>query len=237
MDWTAPVDIYCERMGPEFWAEPWNAVTNASFILAALWGAWAMRAFGVRSVPITILTVLAFCIGIGSFLFHTFAQAWSGAADVIPIWLFVLIYILTCVNVVGGVSWPRVLLGFAGVVAIIVAAVSLVEFPALPAAPDWMNGSEQYLPAVAAMMFFSALTLIRGHPLRWWFTGATALFFLSLTFRTLDVHVCDGLPLGTHFLWHTLNGAVIALLLQALIRHHARLMPGGGAATPTTTHL
>lgn len=221
MDWTAPVDIYCERMGPEFWAEPINALTNLSFILAAIWAGWAMRARGVRSVPIAILTVLAFCIGVGSFLFHTYAQAWAGLADVAPIWLFVLIYILTCVHVVAGVSWPRVLVGFAVLVGAITALVSLVELPGLPQAPAWMNGSEQYLPAVAAMLFFTAMALIRSHPLRWWFTGATALFLVSLSFRTLDVHICPSLHLGTHFLWHTLNGAVIALLLQALIRHPA----------------
>lgn len=36
-----PVDIYCERLGPSFWAEPFNAVTNASFLIAA-WFAWRL---------------------------------------------------------------------------------------------------------------------------------------------------------------------------------------------------
>ncbi len=35
MDWFEPVRAYCERGGPEFWAEPANALSNAGFLLAA----------------------------------------------------------------------------------------------------------------------------------------------------------------------------------------------------------
>ena len=34
-----PLDLYCERLGPEFWAEPLNAISNGGFIVAA-WLAW-----------------------------------------------------------------------------------------------------------------------------------------------------------------------------------------------------
>lgn len=221
MDWTAPVDIYCERLGPDYWAEPINAISNAAFILAALWSAWSMHALNVRSRAITVLTALAFCIGVGSFLFHTHAQVWSGLADVVPIWSFVLVYILTCIHVVGGVPPGRIVVGCLGVAAVIVVATLAFDSP--DSAPEttksWTNGSEQYLPAVIAMLFFSGLTLYRRHPLRVWFTAATVLFLVSLGLRTADLHVCDAFPTGTHFLWHTLNGVMIALLLQALIRH------------------
>ena len=33
------IDAYCERLGPAFWAEPVNALTNAAFPIAA-WVAW-----------------------------------------------------------------------------------------------------------------------------------------------------------------------------------------------------
>ena len=36
MDWTAQIDGYCERLGPGFWAEPLNALTNLAFLIAAL---------------------------------------------------------------------------------------------------------------------------------------------------------------------------------------------------------
>ena len=70
MDWLAAVDGYCERLGPGLWAEPVNAVTNAAFLVAAavMWwrcaGLWWSRA---------LCAVLA-AIGVGSGLFHTFAN-------------------------------------------------------------------------------------------------------------------------------------------------------------------
>jgi hypothetical protein len=36
LDWLTPVDIYCERTSAAFWAEPANALTNLSSVLAAL---------------------------------------------------------------------------------------------------------------------------------------------------------------------------------------------------------
>lgn len=44
-------------------------------------------------------------------------------------------------------------------------------------------------------------------------------FMISLTLRTFDLALCDVWPYGTHVFWHLLNGTMIALLLQALIRH------------------
>ena len=35
MDWTAPLDHYCERVGPGFRAEPVNALTNGVFLIVA----------------------------------------------------------------------------------------------------------------------------------------------------------------------------------------------------------
>jgi hypothetical protein len=38
---------------------------------------------------------------------------------------------------------------------------------------------------------------------------------VSLVFRSIDMAVCDAMPLGTHFLWHSLNGLALYLLLRA----------------------
>jgi hypothetical protein len=46
---------------------------------------------------------------------------------------------------------------------------------------------------------------------------ALGLFAVSLTFRTLDNAVCDTLPLGTHFLWHVLNGCVLYLTTRGYL--------------------
>jgi hypothetical protein len=40
---------------------------------------------------------------------------------------------------------------------------------------------------------------------------------LSLTFRSIDMALCDTLPHGTHFLWHLINGGVLFLLVRAVM--------------------
>ena len=222
MDWTAPIDIYCERLGPGFWAEPANAITNLSFIAAALW-AWVEARRRAEPNPLVwLLIALAFTIGVGSFLFHTLANRWSGLADVLPIWTFVALYVLVGLNRLGGIRPGRIALGLAALVAIIVVWRAMgegaVPDATAPSGPDPFNGSLQYLPAVIAFAVFSVLTQIQRHPLRWLVLGAGATFLVSLTARTLDRDICTSLPLGTHFIWHLLNGLVIGLVLQILIR-------------------
>ena len=58
--WFNSVDIYCERLDTSFWAEPINAITNLSFIVAGLF-IWRLRT--PRSNLMAILMIL---IGLGS---------------------------------------------------------------------------------------------------------------------------------------------------------------------------
>lgn len=53
--------------------------------------------------------------------------------------------------------------------------------------------------------------------------AAAGTFFVSLAFRTLDQWLCPCLPIGTHFLWHLLNGVLLYLTMKALILHRARV--------------
>ncbi len=246
MDWTRSIDIYCERTDPAFWSEPVNALTNLAFIAAALWGAWTLhrRRHGAEAGPDTpaasptgtptdagavALIVLAALIGIGSFLFHTFATVWSGLADVIPIWLFVALYTILVVARLSRrhplvVALP-VLLAFAALVLATRWLLLLAGLAGAPQSPDPLNGSAQYAPALVALYGFAALLMTRRHPLGRWLAAAAAVFTLSLVFRTLDRSLCPALPLGVHFLWHLLNGAMIALLLQGFLRNTTLFRP------------
>lgn len=216
MDWFAAVDIYCERVGTGFWAEPWNALSNLSFILAALWAAIEARRRGADKV-VWLLTSMAALIGVGSFLFHTFANTWSEYADTIPIWSFVAAFVFVAMARIGGVKPGRI-----GAIALVVAAVVVVvtlasgEGEAGP--PGLLNGSEQYAPALIALLIFSILSWRRGHVMWPWIWAATGAFCLSLVFRTVDMAVCAAFPIGSHFMWHLLNGLMVALLLQLLVR-------------------
>jgi hypothetical protein len=50
------------------------------------------------------------------------------------------------------------------------------------------------------------------------FALAAGVFTVSLVFRTIDEALCQTFPVGTHFLWHLCNAAMLYLLLVALIR-------------------
>ncbi|MEE3069731.1 MAG: hypothetical protein VX378_01415, partial [Pseudomonadota bacterium] len=52
-----------------------------------------------------------------------------------------------------------------------------------------------------------------------WIALAAATSALSLVSRRIDLQVCAALPIGTHYLWHLLNGAMVGFLLVALVRH------------------
>lgn len=222
MDYLAYIDLYCERTAPGIWNEPLNAWSNLAFPIAALWAWVEARRRNALSLPILTLIILAALIGVGSFLFHIFANGWSELADVIPIWSFVALYVLVSIHLVGGVAPGRVLR-----IGAIVGAILVVVFLASgsePAHTDHthhapLNGSLQYAPAMIALLVFSFITWRRNHPMAPWALAATITFAASLTFRTIDLSLCPALPIGTHFLWHLLNGAMVGLLLQALIRN------------------
>ncbi|SMR71488.1 Ceramidase [Aliiroseovarius halocynthiae] len=243
MDWFTPIDIYCERVGTAFWAEPLNAISNISFILAAVWGWIEAKRRDRLDLMTGILILLAAMIGVGSFLFHTLANAWAELADVIPIWTFVALFVLVALRRIAGIKPGALGIGVAiaaTLIAVLIAfggdgADNQSEHP--PATSDeiatplihdhdhghaaeksLLNGSEQYLPAVLALLVFTFMTRRSGHQIASWVTAATITFMISLTFRTLDMHICEIWPTGTHFIWHILNGVMIALLFQGLIR-------------------
>ena len=218
MDWLQPMDIYCERLGPDFWAEPLNALSNASFVIAAALALFLALSMRRLTVPVGVLIALAALVGIGSFLFHTFANRWSDIADIVPIWTFVFVYILVAMHDFFGRSWASVLR-----IGIIIAVVAGVIFWLMPSGTDSnqtvLNGSEQYAPAVLGLIVFGVLLERQRHPAASHVWIGTVIFLISLTFRTLDQSLCTIIPVGTHFGWHLCNGLLLGVLLAALIRH------------------
>ena len=95
-------DEYCERVGPGLLAEPLNAISNFSFIVAA-WAAWRLAdRTGTLSTGVKVLIGLAGSVGIGSMLWHTFANTLGLYLDVVPIAIFIMLFIwLYTRNVMG----------------------------------------------------------------------------------------------------------------------------------------
>ena len=208
------IDLYCERTGPEFWSEPINALTNLAFVAAGLWGLREARKDNADSF-VLLLCWWVVAIGVGSFLFHTFADRLTMWADILPIAGFTLAYTLFNLRRFLRFSWPKALAIFA----VFYAVVAIVTMQV----PDWLreasNGSTGYLPPFLALIFFGAWAIRVGNPAGWYNIAAAGIFVVSVTFRALDPLVCEAMPLGTHFLWHTLNGLMLGVLLAATVRH------------------
>ncbi len=209
------IDLYCERLGPGLWAEPLNAVTNLAFILAGVLLLVALRRAepAVRRDPaIVALVVLLFVIGIGSGLFHTFAVVWAALADVIPIALFILLYMYLALRRLVVLPLWGCGLGLAIVLALTVGMPLTFGFSV-----------STYGVALAAMLGVGGfLHFGRRHPAGPRILVAAGIFALSLAFRTADLPLCAALPIGTHFLWHLLNAVVLYSLTRTMMTHGSR---------------
>lgn len=209
------LDAYCERAGdPAMWAEPLNALTNLFFIIAAYlsWQALSKKKtkgwLHVGDAWLLICALLA--IGIGSGLWHLYATRATMLADVIPITVFINVYLLSAMRRILGLRWP-VILGWWGVYW----AVSIAAQKYLP--PDTLNGSVMYLPTFATLIVLTAAIAKKHRAMGQEFVKILGIFGLSLIFRTLDLEICAAIPIGTHFLWHTLNAYMLYRLMRALL--------------------
>lgn len=199
--------MYKERFGnPAFWAEPLNAITNASFLIAAVF-AWDLAARRrVNNRETIVLLSLASAIAVGSFLFHTMPNSLTMWMDMIPIATFQL-YFLWLVG-------TRMLKLSRGASATLVTAVVGSSFAFFPL-HNYLNGSLFYLPVLIAMLVIG-FVLSSGKSsepkLLLWAAGC---FSIAVVARTGDWIV--PWKFGSHFLWHSINGVVIYLALRAWI--------------------
>ena len=217
--WQA-IDIYCERTDAGLLAEPVNALTNLAFLAAGLWGLSAAKRHGTGAFG-RLLCWLVVLIGIGSALFHTFANRLTMLADVIPIGIFTLLYSLYCLRVFLALSWPRTVLWFVAFYGLAIAAQAAIPDSFAAAS----NGSTGYFVPFAGLFVFGVAMSRAGHPAGRYTLAAAGIFVVSVAFRSLDAALCEAFPLGTHFMWHLLNGLLLGVLLAAVTRHGAGARP------------
>lgn len=210
MDPFRTVDIYCERLDASFWSEPANALTNLAFLVAAALVPRAWRdARGTVPWDGAMLATLVALIGIGSFLFHTFATVWAGWLDVGFIALFIYAFLARYL-----VRVPRLTARGAAIGVLVYFVFSWAVTAAFPRGA--LNGSYSYFPALIALVALALWSARLRHPAAPRLGLAAAVFVVSLTFRTLDRGICEAFPLGTHFLWHCLNAVVLYLSATAI---------------------
>lgn len=213
-----PIDAYCERTSAAYWAEPVNALTNAAFLIAAC----VMWRRTERLPMARAMCLVLGVIGVGSYLFHTHANRLTAMMDVLPILAFILLYLFAAtrdlLGLRGWMPWGAVVLFFPyaigagaalGAVLPLGSSASYAPIPPLILAYAWAVGRSA--PGTGRGMALGAGILI-----------------VSLTFRTLDGPLCDAVPLGTHFLWHILNGLMLGWMIEVYRRHMlAKDLPPG----------
>jgi hypothetical protein len=229
--WLEQVFSYCERgVDPSFWAEPVNAVTNGAFLVAAAVAAVRLRRME-RSAVVTrsgermalwLLVGVVAAIGIGSFLFHTFATRWALVADVAPITVFMLGYLAFALRAFLGLGW----LATGVTLPVFLYSGSLASSVTCSGEPC-LNGSLGYLPALVSLFIIGLVAEWRGLREGRLLLIAGGIFFVSAIFRTIDREVCEathvlGHERGTHALWHVLNATTLYLLLKAAVERRSQ---------------
>ena len=210
--WNTQFDGYCERTDFTFWSEPVNAVTNGAFIFAAIW-MWR-RSVGVPGAR--LLSAILFAIGVGSFLFHTYATVWAVIMDVVPIGMFILVYLyLVHRDFVGLPLWASVLAtaGFVPFAAVVVPVLNQVPFFAI--------SNFYWTVPILLLTYAFGLRKKLPHEARGMVIGAVILC-TSITLRSLDEGLCADWPMGLHFLWHILNAVMLAWMIEVYLRFRKR---------------
>jgi hypothetical protein len=225
------VFLYCERgTSDALLAEPVNAASNGAFLLAALAGLTllSLRPRAVRSADHCLLIGLVFLIGLGSLAFHLYATAVTELADVLPIGVFMLVYLAFALNRFLGVPVGWTMLLVIGFTALMAANMQVkcwdggigIPGPEVQGVKPCLNGSLFYLPALGVLIVVGLLLEEKRHRAAPYLLWAAAILAVSVTLRTLDMALCDkivieGRKVGTHFAWHVLNGLALFLLLRA----------------------
>lgn len=208
------MQIYCERLGPGLLAEPANALSNLAFFAAAaaLWRVQSSLIARGRVLPadVRLLAPLVLLVAVGSTLFHTLAVRWAGMLDS----LFILLF--CCVFLYGFLRHAVLAPALAAVTAATAFAVFSFEFPRLFAAGT-LNASIAYVPNLVALIAMTAWLGWHRAPSTRMFALASAVFCVSLTLRTIDQDICARFPLGTHFLWHLLNGLLLWIVGREML--------------------
>jgi len=207
------VTTYCERSTQAFWAEPLNALSNIAFVLVAIalvWRLWRDRYPPGGTWDIWLLSLLIGVIGTGSFLWHTVAAPWAEWLDVLPIVLYISLYLPSFLLRVARASVARSCAWF-----VLFHAVNGLFLLTLPG--NTLNGSVYYLPSLGMLI------LLGRYDRRLYLSAA--LFTLALIFRSIDRALCPVFPPGTHFLWHLFISLTVYFTTISLLKS-VRGLPG-----------
>lgn len=209
------INYYCERgSNPAFFAEPLNYLTNAAFMIAMVYIFSALKKnnlLKLRSLDVIILAIILGVIGIGSAAFHSVPNQRTLLMDVIPIAIFIHLYIPVFFSrVIGLRVWQSVLVLFLFIGAGMLADKTFD--------PSTLNGTIMYVPTYAMLLIMSLIIFFTKKTGAKYLLTTTFIWTFSLIFRTFDSKLCEATDhIGTHFMWHLINAVVLYRCLKLVV--------------------
>jgi hypothetical protein len=222
--------VYCETLSAvpgSIPVEPLNTMSNGVIVLFGLAGLYFVVKRAPKAVDLYLLCALLVATGIGSGIWHGLrdgdALFWEVRSG-----LFFLFAFVFC--------WARRLWSYWGAVPALFAfnygydqsqSMSIMGITG-----RWVAITPLVVAAGTLMVVQTYYRLRRAALL-----GAIAicLAIIAVTFRTVDLAVCDTVPFGTHFLWHSFlsaGGFVGVLTLIALPAKSGNWLSPKGAVQP-----
>lgn len=201
--------IYRETLMGRLPVEPWNTWSNLVFLFVVAYWGWhvyrAPRRHGFLAIALPVL-FLGF---VGGTLFHGTRghEVW-----LLMDWLPIVVLCLACVVLFARrARMPWTVLG---------------PLLVLPFALRWTTYRVlEVPPAIGMNVGYTVMGLTVLMPIVWhlrtsrwtnwpWMTTSAACFGLAVTFRSLDHSpLMAWMPMGTHWLWHTLGGIAVFFLV------------------------
>lgn len=218
MNINAPLSHWygiCERHSLGWVAEPLNVISSFAFMAVAIsiyryykseedlqrkW-IWDVHA----------LTFITFIIGFNSVLFHAFPNPTTELLDTLAIVFFIIIYFWSVLFRIGRCNLFQASICFIAFVGF--SHILVHQFP------NALNDSIGYLSSMIALIMIAVHLHLKARPSSQHFMLAAIIGVCSLFCRAIDKEICSMLPIGTHFLWHTLNATLLYILLKQLVRN------------------
>lgn len=198
-----------EAMYPNSWlVEPYNAATAALFIVVAVY--WLYRVQGPpRDGFLTYSAAVLAVGGIGGTLYHALrTHVVFLILDVLPILLLAVSAVYWFIFRMAKTRSVALVYTLGGLIAIGATVRVVRTFVPIDHAGPLVGYGMLGLFVTVPMLTFVARTRFRHAQ---WVALALLSFAGAMTFRALDG---DGLlPIGTHFLWHSLGALMTHLLL------------------------
>ncbi len=199
--------LYCEQGSINQLFEPLNSLSNMFFVLSAILLFLYFQKKKITDSKSKLFIGLISAIGFGSLIWHIVPTEVTFFLDVIPIALFLIIYLFFLLEKI--VKQRRMASLIMGVYLLVV-VLGFIIFPV----PFSSYGGIY----IATLLFLSG-TVVAARLKNVLFKQASMIFVLFLVAfitRQLDLILCSLFPFGTHFVWHMINAFIVYYGVKAL---------------------